>query len=102
MDTKKIEERIQELEQDVYKFSNTKLPLIYRIKSNFKNMYVMTPIIVFFLLIILRPQFIYKEKYDSKGYLISKNISPAYFLITFLIAVLIIYAGIFINDYKKK
>lgn len=101
MDTKIIEERIQELEKQVYSYSGMKTPLIYSVKNNLKNIYISAPIIVFIFLLIFRPQFIYKESIDRKGNIINRHICLKFFLLTWIFITIFIYVCFFILNFKK-
>jgi hypothetical protein len=72
------------------------------IKSNYLYIYVGIPIIIFIILIILKPKFIMKEIKDEKTFFIDNKINYSVVFIIIFVILIIETVYYFINNINKK
>jgi len=107
MDTPQIQSHIKELQSQVFSYSNKKTNGINNISFSIeeilssKKIYIAIPIIVFIIIIIIRPKFLYNEMSDKKGNIVN-SLSFRKILICWLILSLLFMIGLFGYKYNKK
>lgn len=72
------------------------------INSNYLYIYAGIPVVVFILLIIIKPKFIMKEIKDEKTFFIDKKINYSIIFIIIFIILIIETVYYFVNNVNKK
>lgn len=100
METPQLQKQIKELQSQVAPYSKKKGISIVG-EMSWKKIYIAIPIAVMIILLLLRPKFLYKDKFNTKGN-VTKSLSVQKIFVSWLILSFLFVVGLFGYNYAKK